>query len=243
MAYISTDRTGRYLFGASFGGDVISVNAISENGVVETKPQAVIKTGPHAQSILPDPSNRFVYVGKLGVDRLLQFKLNSKNGQLTPIHKGYIQVAAGTGPRHQAMSPDGRFLCVVSELKGTVTSFAIDQESGSLSQRQTVEGVPSSYGLEAGLVRPALGQGEKVDDTPRIWAADIHVTPDGRFLYISERTSSSISAFKTDKLSGGLSFIENKTVETQPRGFNFDPQGRFMIVSGEKSSTLGGLCN
>lgn len=239
MAYISTDHSGRYLFGASFGGDVISVSAIGPQGVVQDDALSVLKTGPHAHSILPDPSNRFVYVGNLGVDRVLQFSFNNTNGQLASIGDGYAQAPAGAGPRHQAMSPDGRFLYVVNELQGTVTPYRIDQRTGALSAQLSVSGVPSTYNLQPGLVRPPLGQGEKVDDTPRIWAADIHVTPDGHFLFMSERSSSSITTFKIDQSSGALSFASNTPVETQPRGFNIEPRGRFMVVAGEKSPTLG----
>lgn len=90
-----------------------------------------------------------------------------------------------------------------------------------------------------GLIRPPLGQGEKVDDTPRIWAADLRVTPDGRFVYMSERTSSSISWFRADAASGQLQCAGNLPVEKQPRGFNIDPRGKYLVVSGEKSSEVG----
>ena len=79
--------------------------------------------------------------------------------------------------------------------------------------------------------------------TPRdvandIWASDLHLTPDGKFLYAAERTSSSIGGFKVDAASGKLSFIGSTPTEKQPRGFRIDPSGKFMVVSGEKSETL-----
>ncbi|SDV47303.1 lactonase family protein [Chitinasiproducens palmae] len=239
MAYISTDRGGRYLFGASFGGDVISVSPIGAQGVVQRDPVQVIKTGPHAHSILPDPSNRFVYVGNLGVDRVLQFRFDAANGKLTPIDRGYTEAPEAAGPRHQAASPDGRFLYVVNELAGTVTQYTIDQASGALARGASVQAVPAAYGLAPGLVRPPLGGGEKVDDVRRIWAADVHASPDGRFLFVSERTSSSITTFRIDPHDGSLTFAGNVPVESQPRGFNIEPRGRFMVVAGEKSPTAG----
>ena len=71
-----------------------------------------------------------------------------------------------------------------------------------------------------------------------IWASDIHVTPNGRFLYAAERTSSSIGAFRVDPASGALTYLGSTSTERQPRGFRIDPSGRFMVVSGEKSDTI-----
>jgi hypothetical protein len=72
-----------------------------------------------------------------------------------------------------------------------------------------------------------------------IWAADIHLTPNGRFLYASERTTSTIAAFRVDSATGKLSYLGGVPTEKQPRGFNIDPTGRFIVVSGEKSDMLG----
>lgn len=239
MAYIATDRTGRYLFGASFGGDVISVSPIGRTGVVQGEALAVIPTGRHAHSIVADPSNRFVYVGNLGVHRVLQFAFDERSGALQPIGPGFAQAEQGSGPRHTAPSPNGRFLYVLSELFGTVTTYAIDRHSGALTAQGTVAGVPARYGLEKGLIRPPLGQGEKVDDTPRIWAADIKVSPDGRFVYTTERTSSTITAYRADPATGQLSALETIEVEKQPRGIAMDPRGRWLVVAGEKSPRVG----
>lgn len=239
MAYISTDKSGRFLFGASFGGDVVSVNPIGAQGWVQGEALQVIKTGRHAHSILVDPSNRFVYTGNLGEHRVLQWRLDEKAGKLTPIGEGFAAAEAGDGPRHLAFAPNGRYLYVLNELSGTVTTYGIDQTIGALTRQSSAAGVPTEYKLEKGLIRPPLGQGEKVDDTPRIWAADVKMTPDGRFLYMSERTSSSISWFQVDPSNGALRFGGNIPVEKQPRGFNIDPRGRHMVVAGEKVTEVG----
>jgi len=135
MAYISSDRGGRYLFGASFGGDVISVNPIGPNGVAQGETLQLIKTGRHAHSIVVDPSNRFVYVGNLGVHRVLQFAFDEHSGALAPIDAGFAPAEAGSGPRHSAPSPNGNFLYVLSELFGSVTTYAIDRKTGALSAK------------------------------------------------------------------------------------------------------------
>ena len=240
MAYLSTDRTGKYLFGASFGGDVISVSPIGPQGIAQGEALQVIKTGRHAHSIIPDPTNRFVYVGNLGVHRMLQFAFDDRSGTLTPIGGGYVQATDGSGPRHSAASPNGNFLYVLNELFGTVTTFAIDRRTGALTAGESVEGVPAErYKLEKGLIRPPLGQGEKVDETPRIWAADIKVTPDGRHVYTTERTSSTVTAYRADPATGKLTYLSTIEVEKQPRGIAIDPRGRWLVVSGEKSTEVG----
>ena len=238
MAYISTDRSGRFLFGASYSGDVVSVNAIGRQGFAQSAMQ-VVKTGRHAHAILADASNRFVYATNLGTDQVLQFDFNERTGALSPNKVPSTRLPEGAGPRHLVFAPDGRFLHVLSELAGTVTTFAVDAATGNLTEAGSVEGVPKSYGLVRGVIRPPAGNAAQVDDTPRIWASDIHVTPDGKFLYMAERTSSSISAFACDPATGRLTFLSNVLVEKQPRGFNIELRGRFMVVAGEKSSEVG----
>src|SRR5262245_30108955 len=71
-----------------------------------------------------------------------------------------------------------------------------------------------------------------------IWAADLHLTPDGRFLYASERTTSTLGAFRVDGAGGKLTHLGSTPTEKQPRGFAMDPTGRFLVAAGEKSDTL-----
>jgi 6-phosphogluconolactonase len=71
-----------------------------------------------------------------------------------------------------------------------------------------------------------------------IWAADIHMTPNGRFLYVSERTSSTLATFSVNAESGKLTYVGSTPTEKQPRGFAIDPKGKFLIASGEKSETI-----
>jgi len=234
MAYISTDKTGRYLFAASYGGDIISVNAIGPQGFVLDPPLQVAQTGRHAHSILPDLSNRFVYVGSLGVDRVLQFSFDEKTGALTPIGTGYVTAPKGSGSRHVALSPDNRYLYVLGELLGTVTPYAIDPATGALTEKQSVSSVPASWNFHPGVM-----DATEQDPSPRIWAADIRVSPNGRYVYTTERTSSTVSTFRADPATGTLTYVGNVDVEKQPRGINLDPQGKYLIVSGEKSDHIG----
>lgn len=239
MAYLSTDRKGRYLLAASYGADTLSVQKIGE----DHQPSANIlryPTGLHAHSIRTEPSNRFAYAGNLGTDKVLQYRLDAKTGELSPIGNGSVSVPDNTGPRHLAFSPNGKFLYVVGEMSGTVTAFSIDEASGALTRIAEANGIPERLKLAHGEVRDARNNDLKDDPTPRIWAADLRMSPDGKLLLMSERTSSSVSAFTVDPATGGLKFLDNYSVqEQQPRNIAFSPDGRWLLVTGEKSTKVG----
>ena len=101
-------------------------------------------------------------------------------------------------------------------------------------------GIPESLGLAPGEARSAANNDLKDDPTPRVWAADIRLSPDGSLLYITERTTSSVSAFKVDAKDGSLQLLGNYPVqEKQPRNIAFFPNGKWLLVTGEKSQTVG----
>jgi len=239
LAYLSTDRSGHYLMGASYGADAVTVQAIDKAYKPDEKIQTY-KTGPHAHSVRTDPSNRFAYVGNLGSDHVLQYSLDAKTGALTPIGSGFVSVPAKTGPRHLAFSQDGKYLYVVGEMSGTVTAFAIDDKTGALMQKSVANGIPDRLKLVHGEARDASNNDLKDDPTPRIWAADLRLSPDGKLLFMTERTTSSVSAFAVDSATGAVSFLDNYPVEEkQPRNIAFSPNGKWLLVTGEKADKVG----
>ncbi|WP_122455979.1 lactonase family protein [Pseudomonas viridiflava] len=239
LAYLSTDRSGRFLMGASYGADLLSVQPIDTQHRPSDSIQTY-KTGMHAHSVRTDPSNRFAYAGNLGVDRVLQYRLEPKDGKLVPIGEGYVTVPENTGPRHLAFAPNGKFLYVVGEMSGTVTAFSIDGKTGALKQVNQANGIPERLKLAPGQMRDARNNDLKDDPTPRIWAADVRISPDGKWLFTSERTSSSVSVFKVDPATGKVTFVENYPVEEkQPRNIAVAPNGRWLLVTGEKAEKVG----
>jgi 6-phosphogluconolactonase len=238
LSYLATDREGRFLLGASYGEDVVTLQPIDDESQAL---EAITKypSGMHAHSVRPDPSNRFVYACALGVDRVLQFRLDSQAGELQPIGEGFITVPQNTGPRHLAFSEDGKYVFVVGEMSGTVTSFAIEPSTGALSQVDVQEGVPESLGLHEGLVRDSRNNNLSDDPTPRVWCADIRLVPGGELLYISERTTSSVSAFRVSA-QGRLTYLDNYTLEEkQPRNIAVSPNGQWLLACGELSKVVG----
>jgi len=236
MTYISFDRAGRFLLGASYGANLVSVNGVGANGQVGEVLQ-VIPTARNAHSIRVDNTNRFAFAPHLGTDQVFQFLFDEKSGRLTANTPPVLQLRQGTGPRHLVVSADNRFVYVLDELTGTVTTLALDTGTGTLEARGSVSMLLAESKLSPGLPRGADGRPAH-DPTNDIWAADLHLTPDGRFLYASERTSSTLGAFRVDRASGQLTFLGSTPTEKQPRGFAIDSTGRFLIVAGEKSDTL-----
>src|SRR5262249_6326328 len=144
------------------------------------------------------------------------------------------------GPRHIIMSPDNKFAYLLSELVATVTTLSLDVQTGRLTEVSTASALPADTKLVAGVPRGTAGApGQPPRGTANeIWASDVHITPDGRYLYAAERTTSTIGALGVDTATGKLTYLASTTTEKQPRGFRIDPKGRYMVVSGEKSETI-----
>jgi 6-phosphogluconolactonase len=219
MAYVSTDRTGKYLLSASYGGNKVTVNPIGADGIVQTATQT-IATQPNAHCIITDPSNKYVLHTSLGGDVIYQQKFDAKTGMLTPNDPPTVSVKAKAGARHLVFSPNRKFVYLLSELDGSIYVFPWDAKTGTLKKEtQVTTALPKGF-----------------DGKP--WAADIHLTPDGRFLYASERTSSTLAAFRVDASTGALTAIDSFPTEKQPRAFNIDPSGKYLLAVGELSNGM-----
>ncbi len=216
MAYIATDRAGRFLFAASYPGHKLTVSPIGKDGIIGAT-QQVLPQQTNAHSILPDKQNRFVLAMTLGNDSVNVFKFDAKTGKLEP-HSS-APVKAKTGPRHFEFHPNGKLVYMLGELDATVHVFDWDARNGQLKEKQSVN---------------ALLPGT----TGRIAAADLHLTPNGKFLYASERTSNTLAGFKINPADGTLSLLEFVPTETQPRTFSIDSSGRYLLVAGQRSHRL-----
>jgi 6-phosphogluconolactonase len=239
--YISLDKTGRFLFGASYGGNVISVNAVGTDGRVAAEPLQVIPVGRNAHSIRIDGSNRYVFVPTLGSDEVFQFTFDAKTGKLASNTPAVKLMKPVTGPRHFVFSNDNRFVYLLSEMAGTITTLALDANTGLLSEVGVVSGLPPDSKLGPGLPRGAVGApgGPPPRNTDNdIWAADLHLSPNGKFLYFCERTASTLATFSIDGATGKPTFRSSVVTEAGPRGFAIDPTGRYLVASGERSQTI-----
>lgn len=218
MAYISTDRSGRFLFSASYPGDVITVSSIDADGVAQPVQQQ-IATRPHAHCIVPALSNRHVFATSLGGGVVMQYCFDPESGRLSDNQPGTVAIRPGAGPRHFRLHPGGKHAYLLNELDATIDVFALDADQGTLHPLQTIASLPPGFGGEP-------------------WAADMQITPDGRFLYSSERRSSTLAGFAIDPATGRLEPIGHFPTEEQPRGFAIDPDGRNLIAVGQLSHHL-----
>lgn len=208
MHYIATDRTGRFLFGASFAGAMLSVNPIGADGV-PGEPMQILPTPPKAHSVLPDPDNRAVYAAVLGGDVILRQEFDPTTGRLATPATPVAHTAPGAGPRHLRFARAGALLYCINELDGTVNAYVRDIASGALSEIQSVRLAPPGA-------------------TPA--AADLRLTPNERFLYASERASNVLAGFRL-RPDGTLDALGTVPTEPEARGFAIDPRGRWLVCA------------
>ncbi|MEO8807339.1 MAG: beta-propeller fold lactonase family protein [Burkholderiaceae bacterium] len=219
MAYIATDRSGRHLLSASYGANVVAVNAIDGDGLARALTQ-VMPTGLNAHAICTDPSNRFAFVTNLGAGVVMQLCFDASSGQLVPNVPPSIAVRAGAGPRHLAWHPAGHVLYLLNELDASIDVFAFEPQRGTLAHLQTVASMPAGF-----------------EGKP--WAADLHLTPDGRFLYSSDRRSHTLAGFTVEASTGLLSPLGHTLTLAEPRGFNITLDGRWLIAAGQAAHRVG----
>ncbi len=215
--YIATDRSGRFLLTASYLGSSITVSAI-EDGVVRGPTLASVASELWAHSVLTDPSNRFLYAACCGAGTLMQLRFDAASGMITPNGPASILVSPHARPRHITFHPALALLYLLNEEAASIVTYAI-REDGTLVERQAIGMLPAGF------------QG-----TPH--TADIHLTPDGRFLYASERATSVLAEFAVDATDGTLSLIGHAATAREPRSFAIDPSGRFLLAAGLASHTL-----
>jgi 6-phosphogluconolactonase len=214
VCYITIDRTGKHLLAASYQGALLASHALDARGVVTGPPTQVVPTPPAAHSVIQDASGRFVYAASLGGDVVMRLRFDAATGLMDDMQTA--SMPKGAGPRHLRLSADGRLLYVLCELDATIGVFSVAPETGLLERRQILRTQPEGFAAKA---------------------ADMHLTPDGRFLYASERGTSTLTACRV-AADGMLSVIEQIRTETFPRGFAVDPRGRFLLAVGQESHHL-----
>jgi 6-phosphogluconolactonase len=218
--YLATDATGRYLLCASYAGASFSINPICADGSVERKPVQRTTTPPRAHSIITDAHNRFAFVAALGGDVILQYAFDAATGRATPNAVPWVRLPGGSGPRHMVFHPRLDLLFVNGELDGRVYAFAYDRMTGRLRLCDSASMLP----------RPLGGAS---------WAAELATSPDGRFLYASERRTGTIALFDLHRDPRRLSRLDVFATEAQPRALAIDPLGRWLLVAGETTNYLG----
>ena len=219
MAYLNVDKSGKHLLGASYVGAKVASYPIDARYVVEEKATQIIDTQPKAHCVFIDAANKYVYVPVLGADHIMQFKFDAATGMLTPNDPPVVNTKAGAGPRHFTIHPNGKWGYLITETTATIGTYAIDKDRGTLTEVAFVD----------------TGDYNGKDSA---FASDIHVTPDGNFIYGAVRTTSTLHGYKIDPDKGTLTAIGKWPTEKTPRGFNIDPRGKFLLSVGMDSAGM-----
>ncbi|MEM0897752.1 MAG: beta-propeller fold lactonase family protein [Verrucomicrobiota bacterium] len=224
-SYLCTDPAGEFLFSASFRTGEVSVYPLTEGGTVGEVIQ-VLSQPVKSHCILPDPSGKYFLVPHtMPVNRIDQFRFDREKQELVPNDPPYTSPPIDTGPRHLAISQDGRHVYSSNEQGISATFHRLDPETGLLTEVQTV----STF--EDGKPEELMS------------CSDVELTPDERFLFVASREKkenglSSVSCFAVNADDGTLSFTSRTPVDAVPRSFNITPDGKYMIVASQMKHTL-----
>ncbi len=218
--YLAVDKSGKWLLAASYSGGQAFVHPLQEDGTVAVAVACTRETETYAHCIELDPSNRYTFLPHVETANVIyQYRFDAATGQLTPNSPARIEPAPGVGPRHYVYHPTQPILYFSNEQEGSVTAYHLDPEQGTLTSFQSLSTLPTDF------------RGENT-------CAQLHITPDGRFLYVSNRGHDSIAIFAIAEETGLLTARGQQPTEPIPRAFNVDPTGRFLFVTGQGSGKM-----
>lgn len=228
--HLSIDRSGKWLFVANYGGGSVAAFPLRDDGTLGEASAFVQhagssvnrarQAGPHAHAAVVSPNNRFVLAADLGLDRVFSYPLDPAAGGLATADPSSAVIAPGSGPRHLAFRPDGKFAYVLNEMLSSVGAFRYDAARGTLREVQTLSTLPEGFSGESS-------------------GAEITVHPNSRFVYTSNRGHDSIAMFRSDPAKGTLTATGHASTQGKtPRNFAIDPSGRFLVAANQNSGTL-----
>lgn len=226
--FVEIDKTGKWVFAGNYGAGSLTVLPVEANGGLGKPTQTIQhegksinpsrQEGPHVHSVNIAPNNIDVFVPDLGLDKIMTYSLDAKTGKLSVGNPPFTKVQDGSGPRHFTIHPNGKFAYVIQEISGSVTVF--DYKKGALSAIQTISTKPDGF----------MGGFN---------SADIHLSPDGKFLYGSNREHDSIVIYSIDAKTGKLTYVAHQSVMgKKPRNFMIDPTGNFVLVANQESDNI-----
>ena len=230
--FVTVDSTGKNVLVANYGGGSVAALPINGEGALGESTAFIQHQGssvdsqrqkePHAHSINLDAANHFAFAADLGLDKILVYRFDSAKGTLVANDPPSASVKPGSGPRHFAFHPKGRYAYVINEIKCTVTGFSYDAQRGELKEIQTISTLPPQETLK-----------------PSYSTAEVQVHPSGKFLYGSNRGHHSIVAFTIDEKTGKLTYVENEPTQGKtPRNFAIDPTGAYLLAENQDSNTI-----
>ena len=233
--HVIVDATGQYVLAANYASGGVVVIPIQADGSLGPSTDYVQHEGssinpqrqqePHAHSINLDGSNKYALVPDLGIDKVVIYEFDVASGTLKPNSaQPWARTKSGAGPRHLDFHPNQRFVYVGNELDSTVIVFEFDASKGTLKEIQTLSTLPDGYD-ESGAEKS--------------WVADVHVHPNGKTVYVSNRGHDSIAIFDIDQDSGELTSTGYTSTQGKyPRNFAVDPEGNFLVAANQNSDDI-----
>lgn len=226
-AFIWVESSQRYVLVANFGEGSVAIYSIKEDGgigeatdVVQHKGKSVHsrQNGPHAHSIVTDPTNHYALSADLGTDTIYVYRMDLTQGRLH--HHSQVKAEPGAGPRHICFHPNQKHLFVTNEINATITTYEWRAHKGFLYELNTVSTLPQDF------------QGENT-------TSDVHVSRCGRFVYASNRGHNSIVAYLFNEYTSEMECIGHQSTEgIGPRSFVIDPSGKYLLVANQDSNTI-----
>ncbi|GHA31481.1 6-phosphogluconolactonase [Salinimicrobium marinum] len=220
-AHLALDQSGKYVFVSNYMGGVVMMYQVDADGTL-TKQQRIDLENPeesHAHSVTISADNEYAYVADLGNDKIWIFDFDAEEGKLTPASPTSVALEEGAGPRHFTISENGSFAYSINELNSSISIFKVDGEGG-LEIIQNISSLPEGF-------------------SDKNSAADIHLHPSGKFLYVSNRGHNSIASFSVEENSGELTALENfPTRGKTPRSFAVSPDGKHLYAANQDSNSV-----
>lgn len=216
---IATDKTGNFLLTAYYNAGKAAIYKINSGGKLKGKAIQILNNYVNPHCIQTDPSNRFLFISDKGGNKIYQYKFDVRKEKITPNDPKEILSPPGAGPRQFTFYKGKNIVYFVNEAGNSITSYHLNNSTGLLKEFQNISSLPKDF-----------------KDSSK--AAEIHLTPDNRFLYVSNRGYESITAFSVERKSGRLKVIDYYPTEKNPRAFNIDPTGNFLFAAGESSDSL-----
>ncbi|WP_438038507.1 lactonase family protein [Sorangium sp. So ce128] len=221
-AHLSTDRSGRFVLVANYGGGTAAVLPVGQDGALG---QAVDEEsyGRRARShqAVTDPANRFAFVSNLGVNSIAQYTFDADTGQMDPNDPRSLSLPTAGTPRHLEFHPNGRFAYLINEYEDSITTLSYDPSRGTLSAVATVSTLPDGASAEGNN------------------GAEVQVSPSGKFVYGSNRGHDSIAIFAVDPERGTLTPAGHASTQGMtPRHFQISPTGKLMLVANQDSGNI-----
>lgn len=230
--HLSVDGTGKSVLVANYGGGSVAALAIGADGKLAPAGTHIQHVGdtladgkkqvPHAHSINVSKDSRFALAADLGLDKVLIYKLDPAKAGLVANAPAFASVPAGSGPRHFAFHPSGRFAYVINERTMTMTGFTYDAKTGALKVIETVSTLPPGESVQKGYS-----------------TAEVQTHPSGKFVYGSNRGHHTIVVFAVNETTGKLTHVENASTQGKtPRNFGIDPTGAFLLAANQDTDNV-----